>query len=134
MKKWFMLALALFTLNAAATMKLKITLDSGVYSATLEDNLTSQSFWQQLPLESELGNYSHNEKIFYPPQKLSTQNAPESYAANAGDITYYAPWGDVAMFFEQGEKARGLIYLGKFEGDLNALKASTRIKFEKGEQ
>ncbi|WP_109078354.1 cyclophilin-like fold protein [Aggregatibacter kilianii] len=114
-------------------MKLKITLDSDVYSATLEENPTSQSFWQLLPLESKLDNYSHNEKIFYPSHKLSAENAPESYAANAGDITYYAPWGNVAMFFEQGEKATGLIYLGKFNGDLTALSQSSRIKFKKDE-
>ncbi|OOF61311.1 cyclophilin-like fold protein [Rodentibacter sp. Ppn85] len=114
-------------------MKVKITLDSGVYSGVLEDNPTAQSFWQQLPLESTLENYCHNEKILYPPHKLNVQNAPSRYAAKSGDITYYAPWGNVAMFFEQGEDAVGLIYLGKFNGDLTALSRSTRIKFEREE-
>lgn len=127
-------SLGFASLNVGATMKLKITLDSGVYSATLEDNPTSQRFWQQLPLESKLDNYSHNEKIFYPPTKLSTKNGT-AYAGKTGDITYYAPWGNIAMFIDKGtpQPAQGLIYMGKFEGDLTALSQSKKIKFEKAE-
>ena len=72
-------------------MKLKITLDSGVYFATLADNPTSRSFWEQLPLSSELSNYGSNEKVVYLQNKLSTTNAPAAYTGQMGDITYYAP-------------------------------------------
>jgi hypothetical protein len=53
-------------------MKLKITLDSGVYFATLADNPTSRSFWEQLPLSSELSNYGSNEKRYI----CKTNSAP----------------------------------------------------------
>ena len=126
-------SLGFASLNVGATMKVKITLDSGVYAATLEENPTSQSFWQQLPLEYKLDNYGNNEKIVYLKEKLSTQNAPSAYTGVAGDITYYAPWGNIAMFTGKGPYAPGLIYMGKFEGDLTALSQSKTIKFEKVE-
>ncbi|PNL90171.1 hypothetical protein A6J76_008325 [Aggregatibacter aphrophilus] len=114
-------------------MKLKITLDSGVYFATLADNPTSRSFWEQLPLSSELSNYGSNEKVVYLQNKLSTTNAPAAYTSQMGDITYYAPWGNIAMFLDNDTHAPGLIYMGKFEGDLTTLAESNQIKFEREE-
>lgn len=37
-------------------------------------------------------------KIADLPTKLTTQNAPHGYAGKAGDLTYYAPWGNLAFF------------------------------------
>lgn len=133
MKSLIAFLLGFTSLYAGAEMKVKVTLDSGVYSATLADNPTSQSFWQQLPLEAKLDNYEHNEKIFYFDNKLSTDKAPSAYTAKTGDITYYAPWGNIAMFIDQGQSASGLIYMGKFDGDLTELSQSSRIKFEREE-
>ena len=114
-------------------MKVKVTLDSGVYFAPLADNPTSQSFWQQLPLESKLDNYGHNEKVVYLKEKLSTEKSPSAYTGKTRDIAYYAPWGNIAMFLDKGPYAPGLIYMGKFDGDLTALSKSSRIKFEREE-
>ncbi|OOF46569.1 cyclophilin-like fold protein [Rodentibacter trehalosifermentans] len=114
-------------------MKVKVTLDSGVYFATLADNPTAQSFWQKLPIEATLENYGHNEKIVYLQDKLSIENAPSAYTGKKGDITYYAPWGNIAMFTDKGPHASGLIYMGKFDGDLTALSRATMIKFEREE-
>lgn len=134
MKTLIPFLLNLTSLYAGAEMKVKITLDSGVYSATLANNPTSQSFWQKLPIEEKLDNYGHNEKILYLNDKLSIENAPSAYTSKTGDITYYAPWGNIAMFFDKGAYAPGLIYMGKFHGDLTALTHSTQIKFEREEE
>ncbi|MBF0751083.1 hypothetical protein BKK54_01375 [Rodentibacter genomosp. 1] len=114
-------------------MNVRVTLDSGVYFATLADNPTSQSFWQQLPITSKLDNYGSNEKVVYLKEKLSTENAPTAYTGKAGDIAYYAPWGNIAMFLGKGPYAPGLIYMGNFDGDLTALSQSSQIKFERAE-
>ncbi len=37
------------------------------------------------------------------------------------------------MFLDTGPYAAGLIYMGKFGGDLTALSNSTKVKFEQGE-
>ncbi|QEY24987.1 cyclophilin-like fold protein [Neisseria animalis] len=112
-------------------MNLKITLDNQVVSATLEDNPTSQDFIKKLPLEVELEDYVGKEKIFSV-GKLSTKNAPSRYQGKKGDITYYAPWGNMALFYgTDNPNASGLIYLGKINGDISLLKKAKTIKIEK---
>jgi hypothetical protein len=57
-------------------------------------------------------NYSNNEKIFYPPKKLNIANTPLA-AAGVGTLAYYAPWGDVVMFYGNFGSTGGLYELGR---------------------
>lgn len=125
--------LAFFTLISNAketTMQLTLTIDSTTtYTVTLEDNATAQSLLKQLPLTLPLSNFSDNEKIVELPRKLDTTNAPTAYQGTKGDLTYYAPWGNLVLFYgKDGPYASGLIYLGKIiENDLTALAKGTSI-------
>lgn len=56
-----------------------------------------------------------------------------AYTGHIGDITYYAPRGNIAMFLDNDAQGPSLIYMGKFEGDLTALVKSNQIKFEREE-
>ena len=58
-----------------------------------------------------------SEKIATLPHKLSTQSASKGYAGKTGDLSYYAPWGNLAIFYKDSEVgyANGLIFLGKIE-------------------
>ena len=96
-------------------MKLTVTLDKQTFTATLADNPTSRDLYRQLPLTLAVEDYAASEKTATPPQKLSTAGAPARYQGKAGDITYYAPWGNLALFYKNGPDAPGLIYLGKFD-------------------
>jgi hypothetical protein len=40
---------------------------------------------------------------------------------------------NIAMFLDNDAQSPGLIYMGKFEGDLTALAKSNQIKFEREE-
>ena len=51
----------------------------------------------QLPMDIDMENYSTNEKIFYPSQKLDTQQTPRA-ANKVGILAYYEPWGDIVFF------------------------------------
>ena len=42
----------------------------------LNDGTAADSLYEQLPLTIEVEDYSTNEKIFYPPQPLDTNNSP----------------------------------------------------------
>lgn len=90
-------------------MKLKITIGDRVLTATLYDNPTSRDLISMLPLTTTLEDYASTEKIFYPDRKLSTEGAPGGFDPSVGDITYYAPWGDVAIFYKDFGYASGLI-------------------------
>ena len=60
----------------------------------------------------EVEDYSTNEKIFYPPQELDVSDAPQAGGA-VGTLAYYAPWGDIVMFYDDASPASGLYILGQ---------------------
>ena len=65
--------------------------------------------------------YASTEQIAYPPRKLSTQGAPAGIDPEVGDITYYAPWGNLALFYKDFGYSTGLIRLGRFDAGVEAL-------------
>ncbi|WP_340817717.1 cyclophilin-like fold protein [Methanolobus sp. WCC4] len=77
----------------------------------LNDGNAAKDLYEQLPLTIDVEDFSNNEKIFYPPKKLDTTNTPMANA-KAGTLAYYAPWGDVVMFYEKFGSAGGLYELG----------------------
>lgn len=89
----------------------------------LADNPSARDFYAQLPLTLKAEDYASSEKIARLPRKLSTQGAPAGHAGKRGDFTYYAPWGNLAMFYKdyQGGTAQGLVYLGKITEGLDVL-------------
>lgn len=78
----------------------------------LNDSPAAQSLLSQLPLTVEVEDFSTNEKVFYPPQKLDTTNTP---LAEGGAVTlaYYAPWGDVVLFYDSFSANSSLFALGE---------------------
>jgi hypothetical protein len=83
-------------------MKIKITVENTELTATLIDSQTTQDFISLLPLSLTLEDYGDTEKISYLPRKLSTGDAPAGIDPAVGDITYYAPWGNMAIFITFG--------------------------------
>ena len=53
------------------------------------------------------------ERVADLPRKLSTEGALEGMAPVAGELTHYAPWGNLAIFYRDFGYSRGLIRLGK---------------------
>lgn len=78
----------------------------------LNDSAAADSLYEQLPLTIEVENYGANEKIFYPPQELNTENSPLA-EDGAGTLAYYAPWGDVVMFYADYRENPSLFELGQ---------------------
>jgi hypothetical protein len=98
-------------------MKIRITIQGAPATATLEDTETARDFASLLPLTLTLEDYAATEKISDLPRTLSTKGAPAGTAAAAGDITYYAPWGNLALFYRPFRYSEGLVRLGKIDGD-----------------
>ena len=78
----------------------------------LNDSPAAASLAAQLPLTLEVEDYSTNEKIFYPPQELDTSDTPAA-EGGAGTLAYYAPWGDVVMFYGDYSANSSLYELGE---------------------
>ena len=110
------------------TMKIKLTIDGKVVTGTLVDNATSRDFLSLLPVALTLEDYAATEKISYLPRKLSTSDSPAGIDPSVGDITYYAPWGNLAIFHKDAGYARGLVRLGRIDSGLEALAAPGPMK------
>lgn len=129
----FITTLALLASQEASSqqgqvMKLRLSVNGALLPATLYDNASSRDLLKLLPLQLTLEDYANAEKIAYPPRKLDTAGAPAGYEPSTGDITYYAPWGNLAIFYRDQPYASGLVSLGKIDAGAGALKAGGRLK------
>ena len=109
-------------------MNLQLTINGQVLAATLEDNAAARDFLALLPLTLDLQDYASTEKIAQLPKKLSTTGTPAGMTPSVGDITYYAPWGNLAIFYRDSGYAKGLVELGHIEGTVQMLEAPGPLK------
>ena len=102
-------------------MKIRLVVSGQVATATLYDNATARDFASLLPLSLTMTDYASIERVADLPRKLSTRGAPEGMAPVAGELTHYAPWGNLAIFIEDRSWSRSLLPLGKVDEGLSIL-------------
>lgn len=105
----------------ANSMKIDIKVRNQVVTATLIDSKTTRDFVSLLPLTLTLEDYANTEKISNLPKRLSTEDAPPGSDPAVGDIAYYAPWGNLAIYYRDFGYSNGLVMLGKIDGDIEVL-------------
>ena len=118
--------------NAAGDTRIAVKSSNYSVIFQLNDSQAAKELYEQLPLTLKVENYSNNEKIFYPPKGLDTNGTPTSRGSK-GSLAYYAPWGDVVMFYEAAGSASGLYelgtavsggdYISKLSGDITVSRA-----------
>lgn len=99
---------------ADAPKRVKFTWSGGEAVAELNGSASAESLWAMLPLTLDFEDFNGTERIAYTDEKISTNGAPASYTPSAGDITLYAPWGNIAVFYRPFRESRGLVPLGRF--------------------
>src|SRR4051812_27548478 len=104
------------------TMKVRIEIGGTAFTATLVDTAPARDFASLLPLRLTLTDYAGTEKIGDLPRRLSTEGAPDGLEPAVGDVLYYAPWGNLAIFHRAAGYAVGLVRLGAIESGLEALR------------
>ncbi|NDZ18965.1 hypothetical protein C7T35_21845 [Variovorax sp. WS11] len=111
-------------------MKIRMQVDGQAVAATLDDTAIARDFVAQLPLSLTLTDYARIERIAYLPRKLTAAGTSSGTLVKAGDIAYYTPWGNLAIFVEEGDSTYlgGLLQLGKVEGGLPALQRPGPLK------
>ena len=107
--------------EAVSDVRIRLTFGETILTAVIIDNETSRDFISALPLTLTFEDYSKTEKISYLPKRLSTKNAPSGSDPSVGDITYYAPWGNLAIFYQDYGYSNGLIKLGKIDSGIEKL-------------
>jgi hypothetical protein len=98
-----------------------MTINGKVVSGTLDDTPTARDFASLLPLTLTLTDYAATEKVSDLPRKLTQDAAPAGYKPAVGDITTYAPWGNLAIFYRDFSYSRALIRLGKIDSGVEAM-------------
>jgi len=106
-------------------MDITVSFDGTDLTATLVDSETTQDFLSLLPLTLTLSDYRETEKISDLPRQLSTAGAPAGHDPEVGDITYYAPWGNLAIFYEDFDYSPGLVKLARIDSGIEALAAGS---------
>jgi hypothetical protein len=103
-------------------MKIRIVVGGTALNATLADNPTARDFASLLPLSIELKDYAQTEKVSDLPKRLSTADAPSGSDPEIGDIAYYAPWGNLAVFHQDLRYSKGLVKLGRIDSGIETLR------------
>ena len=116
-------------------MKIRMDVEGRSIMATLDDNDTARDLASLLPLTLTLRDYAATEKISDLPRRLSTKGAPAGTEPWAGDVAYYAPWGNLALFYRDFEYSGGLIRLGTLDAGIEVLRlpGSLEVTFERHE-
>ena len=69
-----------------------------------------------------LVDYASTEKISDLPRRLSTKGAPSGITPKVGDVTYYAPWGNLAIFHKDFRHSNGLVKLGGLDSGIEIIR------------
>lgn len=119
-------------MNNTASRNIKIAVGDTVLTATMYNNTAARDFLSLLPLSLTLTDYAGIEKVSDLPKRLSTKDAPVGYKPSIGELTYYAPWGNLAIFYKGFGYAGGLVGLGKIDTDIKPLKVTgpVQVKIE----
>nr|WP_236469127.1 cyclophilin-like fold protein [Pseudomonas syringae] len=98
----------------------------------LDDSETARDFVSLLPVELTLEDYAATEKISMLPRKLNVTGAPAGVTPIEGDIAYYAPWGNLAIFHKGFKYSPGLIRLGRVESGIEVIRqpGTVAVRFE----
>ncbi|GHH25247.1 cyclophilin-like fold protein [Streptomyces lanatus] len=96
-------------------MNIRLTVDGRVIEATLNGSAAARDFAALLPLTLDPDDFQQTERIADLPKRLSTADAPPAADPNAGDLAFYAPWGNLALFYRDGHRSPGLVILGRLD-------------------
>jgi hypothetical protein len=115
----------------STSMNIQVTLDGRAVNAVLNDSPAARDFSELLPLTLDLKDFHGTERVADLPRKLDTAGAPEPVAATVGDIAYYAPWDNLALFYQDGPApSPDLLVLGHLDVSADQLARATRITVE----
>jgi hypothetical protein len=101
---------------------IRISFGDTQISGRLSDNATARDLATQLPLTLSFRDHDNAEKTAPLPRELSLDGAPDGHDPAALDIGYWAPGGDLVLYYDDDAPYfDGIVRIGEFDGDLEAL-------------
>ena len=111
---------------------IKMTFAGNEIYGEILNTQSGKEFLSQLPATLKFEDYNSTEKISYLQSKLSGQGEPEGFTPKRGDISYYMPWGNLAIFYRDFRYSRSLIKIGTLNDidKLENMRGSFEVKIE----
>jgi hypothetical protein len=101
---------------------IRISFGDTELTARLDDNATARDLAAQLPLTLGFRDHNNVEKTAPLPRELSLDGATEGHDPAAGDIGYWAPDGDLVLYYDgDAPQFDGIVRIGELDGDLDAI-------------
>ena len=96
------------------------------YKVTVDENTQAgKLFLNSLPLTLSFENFGSNERIAYLPKRLDMDSYDSHLSVKRGDMTYYVPWGNLAVFRKAYSSPSDLAPIGSMpENAISALEQS----------
>ena len=101
--------------------RIKLTVNGNEIFVRLDNNVASRDFLEMLPLTLTFEDFNNTEKIATLPNELSTEGLPSGYTPEVGDFAYYAPWGNISVFYKDFRYSNSLYKLGTIESGTEIL-------------
>lgn len=106
---------------ATGETPIRVIIGETVLTGRLWDNAPAHDLIGQLPLTLTFSDFNALGKIANLPQKLSLEGVPAGDDPLPNEIGYYAPWGQLVFYYGDVGYFNGIVRLGQFDGNLDAL-------------
>jgi hypothetical protein len=120
--------------ETSSSTPVRISFGDTELAARLLDNATARDLAAQLPLTLTFHDHNSVEKTAPLVHKLSLDGAPAGHDPVAGDIGYWAPDGDLVLYYDDGAPYwDGIVRIGELDGDMatvRRLPEGTRVTIE----
>jgi hypothetical protein len=109
--------LATRAINETAVTDIRITVNDQSFTAQLADNPTARDLIDQLPLTLRFRDFNRVEKIAKLPRPLTMDGVPAGDDPEINDIGYYAPSGDVVLYYGEVGYWNGIVRIGRLDAE-----------------
>jgi hypothetical protein len=104
--------------DAVPRLRLRLTVGEVQLTASLRDTAAGRDLVAQLPLTLRMSDHGGVEKTGPLPARLSLAGQPEGADPDPGDLGYYAPGGDLVLYYGDQGYYPGIVRLGTLHGDV----------------
>jgi hypothetical protein len=85
------------------------------------DTPTGAALVEQLPLTLTFEDLGGQEKDGHLSEELTMDGLPAGDDPEVGDLGYYAPWGNVVLYYGDVSYWDGIARIGRIDGDVNLI-------------
>jgi hypothetical protein len=103
----------------------RVVIGDTTLTGRLFDNATARDFASQLPMTLTFADLHGVEKGAPLPRTLSVEGMPSGDDPQIGDLGYWAPSGNLVLYYGDVGFWTGIMRIGHFDGDMQAVAAQS---------